>query len=631
MRILFFIYFFFLACPLFAQKSTGSSFIVDSLNKEAFDAKRSDISKALNLLIIAQNTAKQIDYKKGQAVAYMYEGGIFQQQGFVKRALSDFYLSLDIFRRIKDTFNIAKVSQQIAGSLILESKYDSASAIYKESLEVFKKYDKQEEVVNIKNSLGLIQLYKGKPDSAVILFNQALNTSKLIKYDYGEKKALYHLGKLALEGKNLELATSFFYASISIDRKLNDRYGLALNNLELANVAFKRGQLDSAFAMSKASYLFAKSIGAHELIDQSVHQIIQYYKKTNALEKAMAWQDTAILINTLHRKKENEYAANFIDIIKNQQSLRLDWENSFLRAQRASDEQLFILTVGTFILIILAVLVVMVFINYQKQKHFSRELRAKNILIEAQIEEMGTLNKEISQQNRMLEADNKTKDKLLSIISHDLRNPLVNTKGILNLVNQEMVPEDQAKQLLLQLETQYMGTTSLLDNLLFWLKGQMSGKNLDRSVFIVYQLVKGLEDEHKMLFRRKNIIFNNNLHPQMFINADKEMIRIVLRNLISNAIKYTPENGTIQVHATQSITHAIICVEDSGIGMTQETIEKINAKQYYTTAGTSMEKGSGFGLMLCSDLINRHDGNLIIESLPDKGSKFIIQLPLQSI
>lgn len=631
MRILFLLFSFFWVCPLFAQKNNGSSFIVDSLNKEAFDAKRSDISKALNLLIIAQNTAKQIDYKKGQAVAYMYEGGIFQQQGFIKRALSDFYLSLDIFKRIKDTFNIAKVSQQIAGSLVLESKYDSASTIYKECLEVFNKYDKQEEVVNIKNSLGLIQLYNGKPDSAVILFNQALNTSKLIKYDYGEKKALYHLGKLALEGKNLELATSFFYASINIDRKLNDRYGLALNNLELANVAFKRGQLDSAFAMSKASYLFAKSISAHELIDQSVQQIILYYKKTNSLEKAMAWQDTAILINTLHRKKENEYAANFIDIIKNQQSLRLDWENSFLRAQRASDEQLFILTVGTFILIILAVLVVMVFINYQKQKHFSRELRAKNILIEAQIEEMGTLNKEISQQNRMLEADNKTKDKLLSIISHDLRNPLVNTKGILNLVNQEMVPEDQAKQLLLQLETQYMGTTSLLDNLLFWLKGQMSGKNLDRSVIVVYQLVKGLEDEHKMLFRRKNITFSNNLHPQMFVNADKEMIRIVLRNLISNAIKFTPENGTIQVHATQTSTHAIICVEDSGIGMTQETIEKINAKQYYTTAGTSMEKGSGFGLMLCSDLINRHDGSLTIESLPNKGSKFIIQLPLQSI
>jgi signal transduction histidine kinase len=421
---------------------------------------------------------------------------------------------------------------------------------------------------------------------------------------------------------------SFFNASIAIDQKINDRYGLALNNLELANIAYKRGQLQAAFMMSNSAYEFAKSVNAYDILDQSIAQIITYYRKTNNLEKAIAWQDSAILIINQHRIKENEYATNFIDIIKNQQNLRLDRENAIIRAQRASDEQVFILTVGTFILIILAVLVIMVFINYQKQKHFSRELRAKNILIEAQIEEMGALNKEISFQNRMLEADNKTKDKLLSIISHDLRNPLVNTKGILNLVNQGMVPEDQAKQLLLQLETQYMGTTSLLDNLLFWLKGQMAGKNLDRSNVVIFQLVKGLEDEHKMLLGRKNIAFNNVLHPQMFVHADKEMIRIVLRNLISNAIKFTPENGSIDIHAEQTATDSLIYVEDTGIGMSKETIDRVNAKQYYTTAGTSMEKGSGFGLMLCSDLINRHDGSLTIESVPGKGSRFIIKLPV---
>lgn len=628
MRILFLFLLSSFSTLLFAQNNLGSTAIVDSLNAEAFKAKRYDVSKALNLLIIAQNTAKQIDYKKGLATAYLYEGGINQQQGFSKRALSDFYLSLDVFRRTKDTFNIARVNQQIAGTLLLEGRYDTSILMFNECLAVYNRYNKEDEVVNVKNSLGLIQLKRNKLDSAVILFNQALNTSKKIKYSYGEKKALYHLGKLALEGKNLELASSFFYASMDIDRKINDRYGLALNNLELANVAFKRGQLDSAFAMSKTSYAYAKSINAYELANQSIEQIILYYKKTNALEKAMAWQDSAILINNLHREKENEYAANLIDIIKNQQNIRLDRENAIIRAQRASDEQLFILTVGTFVLIILAVLVVMVFINYQKQKHFSRELRAKNILIEAQIEEMGTLNKEISFQNRMLEADNKTKDKLLSIISHDLRNPLVNTKGILNLVNQGMVPEDQSKQLLLQLETQYMGTTSLLDNLLFWLKGQMAGKNLDRSNVVLFQLVKGLEDEHRMLLVRKHIDFKNDLVPQLSIYADKEMIRIVLRNLISNAIKFTPEHGSIQVKAEQTDTASIIYVEDTGIGMSPETIERVNAKQYYTTAGTSMEKGSGFGLMLCSDLINRHDGSLTIESMPGKGSRFIIELPL---
>ena len=155
MRILFL---FLLSCfisPLFAQKNTGSAYIVDSLNKEAFSSKRSDISKALNLLIIAQNTATQIDYKKGLAVAYLYEGGIYQQQGFTKRALTDFYLSLDIFKRIKDTFNIAKVSQQIAGSLLLEGKYDTAVTVFNESLKVYNRFNKQEEVVNVKTALVL--------------------------------------------------------------------------------------------------------------------------------------------------------------------------------------------------------------------------------------------------------------------------------------------------------------------------------------------------------------------------------------------------------------------------------------------------------------------------------------------
>ncbi|KAF0235864.1 MAG: integral membrane sensor signal transduction histidine, partial [Chitinophagaceae bacterium] len=284
-----------------------------------------------------------------------------------------------------------------------------------------------------------------------------------------------------------------------------------------------------------------------------------------------------------------------------------------------------------FILIILAVLVVMVFINFQKQKQYSRELRAKNTLIEAQVAELGTLNKEISQQNIQLESDNKTKDKLLSIISHDLRNPLVNTKGILNLVNQGIVPEDEAKQLLIQLETQYMGTTSLLDNLLFWLKGQMSGKNLDKIKMPVFPIVSGLENEHRMLLERKHIAFSNQVDPALIVWADKEMIRIVLRNLISNAIKFTPANGEINVYTSREGDRSTINIQDSGIGMTPETIQRIGAKQYYTTAGTALEKGSGFGLMLCSDLINRHGGQLIIQSEPGKGTVFTIQLPDQPI
>ena len=328
---------------------------------------------------------------------------------------------------------------------------------------------------------------------------------------------------------------------------------------------------------------------------------------------------------------EKEYALNFIDVIKSQNAQKITAENEVARAKRVQKEQLLIITVGTFILIIVAVLAVLALVNYQRQRFFGKELKQKNEIIEKNSASLDLLNKEISNQNLLLETDNKTKSKLLSIISHDLRTPLVNTKGILNLVNQGMVPPHEAEDLLQQLETQYLGTTSLLDNLLFWIKGQMSGKEEDRVRIALYPLIKSLEDEHRVPLLQKKIHFKNNVDPGLFIVVEKEMIRIVCRNLISNAIKFTNENGFIELNSHIGAHGAIyLTVKDSGIGMSKEAIKKVNAKVYYNTTGTSYEKGSGFGLMLCRDLITKYGGELIIESDPGKGSSFTIKMPEQT-
>ncbi len=612
---------------LFAQEKTESQKIIDSLNQSAFNKKRTDISAALIELHKAQNLAIQTGYKKGEAISYMYEAGMYQQQGFSKRSVADFYKALGIFTTIRDTFNIAKIEQQIALSLVSNKKYDSAITIFKKSLAVYIQYNKKEEIVNVQNHIAQILIKQNKIKDALFILKNSLNVSKQMNYVYGEKKALFNSGLAEKKQLNLEKAAQYFKASLALDEKMNDKYGIALNHHCLISILIEQKKFPAAHTLGVKAYTEARTILAYDLMDSIIGQLIFINRIQGNANQIIQWQDSLLLVQKMQRTKENEYASNFIDIIKSQHDFRLETENAIIRAERVSNEQFLIITVGTFILIILAVLVVMVFINFQKQKQFSRELRAKNILIEAQIAELGALNKEISLQNKQLESDNKTKDKLLSIISHDLRNPLVNTKGILNLVNQGMVPEEEAKQLLIQLETQYMGTTSLLDNLLFWLKGQMSGKNLDKIKMPITPIVAGLENEHKMLLERKHIEFTNQVSPSLIVLADKEMIRIVLRNLISNAIKFTPVNGKITVFANQEESFCTISIQDSGIGMSAETIQRIAAKQYYTTAGTALEKGSGFGLMLCSDLINRHGGQLIISSEPGKGSIFSIQLP----
>lgn len=599
---------------------------VDSLNQLAFRQKRNEAAKALNNLFVAENLATTAKYQKGLAITYLYQAGIFNQYGYNKRTLSAYYKSLQLFKSLKDTFHIAFASQQIALFLQNDGKTKEAIQLYNESLVVYASLNRQEDIINIKNSLGLIELNIQRLAKAELYFKEALTGSRQILYMYGEKKALYNLGLLEEKRNNLGAAEAYYIQSLSKDEVLKDKYGAALNQLQLASINSKQNMPEASVAMAKEAYQNAYTVSAYNLMKEAANKIIAVYRQKGDIQKASQWQDSLVKIITIQNENEKVYALNFIDVIKNQDTQKVNAEKEVLNARRIQREQLLIITVGTFILIIVAVLAVLALVNYQRQRFFGRELKQKNEIIEKNSASLDQLNKEISHQNVLLETDNRTKNKLLSIISHDLRTPLVNTKGVLNLVNQGMVPPEEAEHLLQLLETQYIGTTSLLDNLLFWIKGQMDGKEDVKVKVNLYHLMKNLEDEHHLPLIKKKIDLQNHIDKGITVMVEKEMIRIVCRNLISNAIKFTNEGGLIELSSRIENHILYLTVKDSGIGISKEAIEKVNAKQYYNTTGTSYEKGSGFGLMLCHDLISKNGGELIINSEPGKGSSFTITI-----
>ncbi len=600
---------------------------VDSLNTQAFRQKRFDVPNALNSLAVAQNIATSINYQKGLAISYQYEAGIYYQSGYDKRALSTYYKSLQLFKVLNDTFNIAFTNQQIGLSLQADSKWQEALDVYDESLRVYMLLNKAEYIVNVKNAIGFVNLSMNNLSLAEQQFTEALVLARKNGYAYGEKKVYYHFGLLEEKKGNLREAEMNFRISLAKDLANNDRYGAALNQLQLATILRKQGQLDSFISMAMSAYQSASAVAAYNLLKEAATQTVEAYRQKGDSRLAGQWQDSVIKILQTQIENEKVYALNFIEVIKSQDQQKANAEREATGARRVQQEQLLVITVGTFILIIVAVLAVLALVNYQRQRFFGKELKQKNEIIEKNAGSLDQLNKEISNQNILLEEDNKTKNKLLSIISHDLRTPLVNTKGILNLVNQGMVPKEEADILLQQLETQYIGTTSLLDNLLFWIKGQMNGQENDKVKLNLFLLVKALEDEQRLPLINKKIRLINNVSKDINIMAEKEMIRIVCRNLISNAIKFTNEHGYIELNSRVQGDTLYLTVKDSGIGMTKETIEKVNAKMYYNTTGTSYEKGSGFGLMLCRDLITKHGGELLVESEPGKGTEFTVIIP----
>lgn len=592
---------------------TASVKAVDSLNELAFDQKRFDVPKALNNLSVAQNLATSISYTRGLGISYMYEAGIFYQNGYDKKALSTYSRALQIFQNIGDTFHIAFVSQQIALSLQADGRYNESLRLYNDALRVYTSMGKKEDIINVKNHLGLLQLETKDLPAAENNFREALIQAKETGYRYGEKKAYHNLGLLEKQRGNLDKAEISFRTSLQMDEQANDRYGVALNLLELSYIHTSEKLPDSSIEMAMEAYRNAYRIPAYNLLKQAATQIIDTYRSLGNISKAAQWQDSLLRIYQTQIENERMYALNFIDVIKNQDLQKINAEKEATSARRVQQEQLLVITVGTFILIIVAVLAVLALVNYQRQRFFGRELKQKNEIIEKNA--------------ALLEEDNKTKNKLLSIISHDLRTPLVNTKGILNLVNQGMVPREEAAQLLQQLETQYIGTTSLLDNLLFWIKGQMNGQENEKVKLNLCLLIKALEDEQRLPLEKKQIELRNLVDKGINMVAEKEMIRIVCRNLISNAIKFTNPGGYIEIRSRIDGDKLYITISDSGIGMSLETIRKVNAKIYYNTKGTSYEKGSGFGLMLCRDLVTKHGGELLVESEPGKGSEFTIVLP----
>lgn len=248
----------------------------------------------------------------------------------------------------------------------------------------------------------------------------------------------------------------------------------------------------------------------------------------------------------------------------------------------------------------------------------TRELRIKNEEIAKQAEELTELNF--------------TKDKIFSIISHDLRGSINQLPQMFSLLESGDITQEEFLSIVPNLKENAKGLSNLTENLLFWAKCQMKGIEVKRSSFSLDQVI----DENIRLStpqaQRKNIrliLPEDGIANGTVVWADKEMIRSILRNLLNNAIKFTPKEGNIKISTLVDGGFVYVSIADSGIGISQEEISRIYNKEFFTKKGTAGEKGSGLGLMLCKEFAERNGGKLSIESTPGQGSTFTFSIPLE--
>jgi signal transduction histidine kinase len=242
-----------------------------------------------------------------------------------------------------------------------------------------------------------------------------------------------------------------------------------------------------------------------------------------------------------------------------------------------------------------------------------------------------SLEQKVEERTHQLEELNKTKDKFFSIIAHDLRNPFNTLLGFSELmrVNFDRYSKEQIRSYIdILYETADSGY-ALLKNLLEWSRSQTG--SLKKTPEVI-DLVKITADVIQLLENsatKKQISIVNKLNSNVSAYADLNMIHTTIRNLLSNAIKYTNTGGAISITSEQKDSFISICIEDNGIGMSQENIKKLfRIDMNVSTKGTNEETGTGLGLLLCKEFVEKNGGKIWVESIPNEGSRFFFTVPL---
>ncbi len=524
-------------------------------------------------------------------------------------------------------------------------EYDKAITYFEKSIQLNEKINNEQGIVGIKNNLGMIYADLQQYEKASTNFELVLQERRKEKEPISIIASLINLSVITNNLKKYEKSIKYLEEAASLSIQIGDAEQLRAAYGSLAETYEKVGNNE------KMLYYFDLYKTFHEKsqkdkIKKVVESAEEARLKATLLEtesrlKSLELQQKTTIIeeqdNILRQfSKENQ------ELLKNatrnkllQEILERDKDmaelktkaitNKLVKEELESRLQLYLFSA---IFVIVAIGVVALIMRNKQIRAYNQLLEVKQEEIQQQAEELLTSSQQIDEQNRQLTASNAVKDKILSIIAHDVRSPLGMITGFLDLLQSGDLTTEEVEILSQQLYQATDNTLQMVENLLLWGRSQMKGIVTRTEKVDLHTVIEKKINMLATAAQLKNIQLIDSILPTTWVLIDKMQIDIVIQNLIANAIKFTPQGGTVMVTGQKKGTWYQVNVIDTGVGMTSEqTATLFNLATHNTTKGTQGEKGTGLGLLLCKEFVENHGGKLRIESTKDKGTTFSFMLP----
>ncbi|WP_421893414.1 tetratricopeptide repeat-containing sensor histidine kinase [Marinoscillum sp.] len=553
-------------------------------------------------------------------------GGYYWYQSDFTKAMGCYVKAAAIFDKLGSETDMADAQLNIAILHLILGQTKKAKPIFQEVISVYEEHNYYTGLANAYNTLGVVYDEEINYDSAIYCFENCVKAGKNSKMLVHESWGYSGLGEIYKKQGRYDKSREYQMESLKLEEQIGNTAGvlqsyILMGSLEkqLGNLEAAENYLKKAAAMPELEADFLSQRNLYQEMVQlyettgEVSKAYQSYRKHVAAVDSIKNSEDLAVINELNEKYESEKKANEIITLQKESEL-----NRLILDKERNQKWLF----GGASILFLILSVAMIFGYFQLKK-------SKN-QIDKQNQLVTKINKALNRSQDELLAANKTKDKFFALVAHDLRGPVTSMQGIGRMLSfyRKKGDEHRINQLIEQVDQSSASVNHLLDNLLQWALSQTNGLNFQPEVFET----KGLVEECMTIFtegmKAKEITITVEQEADLMVEADYNMISTVLRNLLSNALKFSPIGGVIQLSVSEREDCAEITVTDSGQGMPEETIRKIQGNEpVESTRGTQDEKGTGLGLVLCREFIRLHGQELSISS-SDRGTSISFQLQL---
>jgi signal transduction histidine kinase len=564
----------------------------------AIDIAIGKMSEAKSNLTAALVIFKELKYETGLVTAHNSLGICLAKMGSYPDAAENFMAALKINQAKNDTHGLVQSYLKMGVLNEQINNEDKALDYYKKALELNKKLPPSNAESSILNSIGIVYGKKGQLNIALQYF---LDGIRKIDDHEPELTALLlgNAGNAYQQLGNIKKAYELQLEALALARKANLPEAEATTLVNLASLKIKV-KPDTSLILLKQSLAITKMLHQSHLQLDVYDGLIEVYKQKGNFKEALATLETK---NTLKDSLFTLKSAKEIAGLQANNDLansKIKVQQLKLTNQQSKFQTLVNLSVAVCALVILAI----VFLFYAKTRK---------------------LNKQLMQQQSELKDLNSFKDKLFSIISHDLRSPVATIVNLLSVFDGE---EDAAevRSYIPRLKEHSASTLDVMDKLLLWGQTQLKGISSNKTYFNAKEIIVQSLNLHKETADQKNIKLIDSTPNDVRIFAERSNVDFIIRNLLANAVKYTRNGGTVEVEAVinEPKGYNTIAVKDNGIGIAQSLQHRIFEPDNQSMRGTESEKGNSIGLMLCKEFVEINGGKIWVESELDKGTNFYV-------